>query len=100
MKNEIAICDCTLLDEDFTCNLRELCDVCDMSRDQILEMINEGLITPIGTYRRKWRFSYVQIRRLQTAQRLRRDLGINIPGAALVLVLLEELEGLRRKQRR
>jgi hypothetical protein len=31
--------------------------------------------------------------------RLERDLGINVPGVALVLELLEELEELRRERR-
>ncbi|MBP1152859.1 hypothetical protein JOD69_004728 [Methylocaldum sp. RMAD-M] len=44
-----------------------------------------------------WQFNTAALRRLQTALHLQRDLGVNLPGAALALDLLEELEALRRR---
>jgi len=37
--------------------------------------------------------------RARIALRLERDLGINVPGVALALELLEELEQLRRERK-
>jgi chaperone modulatory protein CbpM len=39
------------------------------------------------------------LRRARTALRLQRDLEINLPGVALALELMEELERLRRELR-
>ena len=47
----------------------------------------------------RWRFHGVSIRRVRRAQRLERDLGVNTPGIALALELLEELEQLRSRVR-
>jgi len=39
----------------------------------------------------------VSLRRIRCAQRLEEDLGVNTPGVALVLDLLEELERIRAR---
>jgi chaperone modulatory protein CbpM len=44
----------------------------------------------------EWRFSGTALRRARTALRLQRDLEINLPGVALALELLEEIDKLRR----
>jgi len=45
----------------------------------------------------QWRFAGTALRRARTALRLQRDLEINLPGVALALELMEELEALRRE---
>jgi len=44
----------------------------------------------------QWRFSGASVYRARTIQRLQRDLGVNIAGAALALALLEEIDTLQR----
>jgi chaperone modulatory protein CbpM len=46
----------------------------------------------------EWRFSGAALRRARIALRLERDLGVNLPGVALALDLLEELQRLRRER--
>jgi len=89
----------TILDEDMECSLHELCVICNIPAEIVHEMIDEGLIRPSGTGPLRWRFTALEIRRVQTTLRLQRDLRINLPGCALVLDLLEELEELRRRSR-
>ena len=89
-----------VLDEDTCCNLGDLCRLCGVPADSILEMIDEGMLCPQGTHPGEWRFSALEIRRVQTTIRLQRDLRVNLPGCALALQLLEELEELRRLCRR
>lgn len=89
----------TVLDEDMRCNLGDLCRLCGVPADSILEMIDEGMLCPQGESPAQWRFTAVEIKRVQTAIRLQRDLRINLPGCALALQLLEELEELRRLYR-
>lgn len=84
-----------VIDEDFQYSLSELCGVCGIHAELVIEMITEGVVDPQGTGPRDWRFSGPAIKRVQTALRLQRDLGVNLAGAALALDLLEELEQTR-----
>lgn len=86
-----------LLDERVRFSLVELCEVCRISADYLLEVVDEGIIEPEGASQAQWRFRADDLRRLQTALRLQRDLRVNLPGAALALDLLEELETARRR---
>lgn len=77
--------------------LADLCRRCGMSADKISDYVSVGLIDPRGRQVSAWRFSEVAIIRLQKAERLQRDLGLNLAGAALALELYEEIETLRRR---
>ena len=88
-----------VLDDDLLLSLRELCRLCGVNADMIIDMMEEGVVEPQGTSPREWRFCGTSVRRVQIALRLQRDLRINLAGAALVLDLLEELEELRRLHR-
>ncbi|MCL2457770.1 MAG: chaperone modulator CbpM [Desulfobulbus sp.] len=85
-----------ILNEETRCSLTDLCSLCGVSAEIIHEMIDEGIITPEGPSTLEWRFTSVAIKRVQTTMRLQRDLRINLPGCALALDLLDELEELRR----
>ncbi|MGZ8246805.1 chaperone modulator CbpM [Methylomagnum sp.] len=85
-----------LLDERTRFSLVELCEVCRISADYVLEVVDEGIIEPEGGEPAQWRFRAADLRRVQTALRLQRDLRVNLPGAALALHLLEELDATRR----
>ena len=89
----------TILDEDMACCLSDLCSMCNISAEMVHEMIDEGLIRPGGKDPTRWRFTSFEIRRIQTTIRLQKDLRVNLPGCALVLDLLDELEELRRLKR-
>jgi len=89
----------TVLDENTRCGLKELCSLCGINPETVQDMINEGLISTRETSPLQWRFDYIAIRRVQTAIRLQRDLRVNLPGCALILDLMEELDELRRLRR-
>ncbi len=97
MKNQMTIYTSILLDENTNYSLQELSDLCNQSTKLIREMIDEGMIAPTGSSPGQWRFGLREVHRVQTAQRLIRDLKVNLAGAALALDLLEELEELRRQ---
>jgi chaperone modulatory protein CbpM len=76
--------------------LIELCRSCAVHTDYIAELVQEGLISPAtGSSPETWRFTSVHVRTTQVAWRLQRDLGVNLPGAALALQLMQELDTLR-----
>jgi chaperone modulatory protein CbpM len=85
----------TVIDESTWCSLSEACRLCKVEDKLIKEMVQEGLICPAGSSSRDWHFGAQELKRIQITVRLQRDLGVNLPGAALALDLLEELEHLR-----
>jgi chaperone modulatory protein CbpM len=94
MKKEVVF---TLLDETVTWGFMEVCTRCRVEKDLVYEMIDEGVLTPEGPSPETWRFNAVAIKRIQVACRLQNDLRVNLPGVALALDLLEELEELRSR---
>lgn len=90
-----TILPCTVLDETTTYTLYQCCTLCRVNAQMIHEMIDEGVITPIGDNPRNWCFEATQIKRIQITLRLQQDLRVNLPGAALALDLLEELAALQ-----
>ncbi|MVF23899.1 MerR family transcriptional regulator [Methylocaldum sp. BRCS4] len=86
-----------VLDETIKLSLVDVCEACRVDAESIFEMVNEGIVDPEGSEPMNWQFNTAALRRLQTALHLQRDLGVNLPGAALALDLLEELEALRRR---
>ena len=89
----------TVLDEDMTWGIAEICTICRVDHRLIFEMVNEGVLTPEGPSPETWRFDALAIKRIQVTCRLQSDLGVNLAGAALALDLLEELEVLRSRLR-
>jgi chaperone modulatory protein CbpM len=89
-----------LVEEDTELSLADLCRACQLPAERVFELVDEGVIEPLGREPARWRFRAVSVRRVRCVQRLERDLGINVAGAALVLDLLDELERLRGRLRR
>jgi chaperone modulatory protein CbpM len=88
-----------LLDDSVEFSLAELCAACSVSQELVLEIVAEGIVEPSGADPTHWRFSGLALVRVQRVLRLQHDFEVNLPGAALALELLEELERLRRTQR-
>lgn len=88
-----------VLDEQNALTLTELSSACAVQTGYIIEMVDEGLLTPEVAADENnpqlWRFTGIQVRRARTAMRLQSDLGINLAGVALALQLLDEIESLR-----
>lgn len=87
----------SILDEDQTLTLQELCEVCGTQSSWILELVQEGVVEPMGQQQSEWQFSASCLPRVHTALRLSRDLGVNLAGAALALQLLDEIDKLQAR---
>jgi chaperone modulatory protein CbpM len=93
-----------ILDEGTELSVADLCRMFAVEEQHIVELVEEGVLGARSTVlieidKTEWRFQGAEVRRARIALRLERDLGINVPGVALVLELLEELEQLRRERR-
>lgn len=88
-----------LLDDSTVVSLAELCNCCALPAEQVLVMVEHGIIEPLPerTAHGRWQFTGQCVLRVQTAVRLQRDLGINLAGAALALDLLDEIRQLRQQ---
>ena len=87
----------TVLDDTTTWAMTEICTLCRVKDSVIHEMVNEGVLIPEGSSPETWRFNGIAIKRIQVTLRLQNDLRVNLPGAALALDLLEELDELRAR---
>jgi len=91
-----------ILDEDSLFTLDEISTACAVHTEYIIELVDEGIVEPMGQQReqQQWAFTGKNLLRALKARRLQQDLGINLAGAALVLDMLEEIEQLRERLRR
>ena len=88
-----------LIGEDEEITLEQLCRACELSEQEIIQLVDQGILEPMGPEPAEWRFVSVSLRRVRITRNLQRDLGVNAPGAALALELLEEIEELRSRLR-
>jgi chaperone modulatory protein CbpM len=101
-----------LLDERLRFSLRDMCRICGVHAEFLVELVQEGVIAPSDEPTRlpdappierpqsgphPWRFDGFAVVRVQRAVRLQQDLGVNLAGIALALELLDEIEALRRR---
>jgi chaperone modulatory protein CbpM len=89
-----------IIDEQHALTLAELSHACAVQTGYIIELVDEGLLTPETEEEQEphlWRFTSDQMRRARVALRLQSDLGINLAGVALALQLLDEIEALQQR---
>jgi len=104
-KQEIPKLSGIVLDEEHLLTLTEISEACAVQTGYIIELVDEGLLTPESEPQIEmkelephfWRFTGEQMRRARMASRLQGDLGINLAGVALALQLLDEIETLRER---
>ena len=87
-----------IVTEEEVISLAELCRDCALSAEQVVTMVEYGIIEPVheSALITHWQFTADCVPRLQTAIRLQRDLKINLSGTALALELLDEVKSLRQ----
>ena len=83
-------------------SVTELCSHCTIGTEEVVTLVREGVIDPVDERVDpadvgEWRFHISSVRRVRIVVRLQRDLGVNLPGAALALELLDRIETLRRR---
>ena len=86
-----------ILEEQTELTLADISHSCSVHAEYIIELVDEGVLAPIGREPVLWRFTGVHTHRVTLAMRLQRDLGINLAGVALVLQLLDEVKELRAR---
>lgn len=75
--------------------LEEVCNICRISPEFIDDLIEYEIINP-HQLKLKPVFNVNHLQRIKATLRLQRDLELNLPGIAIVLDLLDEIEDLRK----
>lgn len=99
MSSEDSIVTVELEDPAGTFTLREICERGECHAEFVIKLVNYGVIAPVEDAPdvRGWAFDLQALARLRKAQRLQRDLKINLPGLAMSLDLLDEVHEMRRE---
>lgn len=77
----------------------EICLQTGVAEETVIEIIEQGIVEPIGTSPGEWQFSPAMVLLTRKAVRLHHDLDIDWPGIALAIELLEKLDQLRKENR-
>jgi chaperone modulatory protein CbpM len=97
--NRLLQFDICILEEQTQLTLNDLCCACSVPTEQIIELVDIGILEPIGSEPDHWNFDGINLNRARIALRLQRDIGIDLVGAALALELLDEIKLLRARLR-
>lgn len=84
-----------LQDENVTYSIIEISELCAISEEMIVQMIEYDIITPSQDNQQM--FNYIALHRAQKAMRLHQDLEINWAGIAVILDLLNEINELKKR---
>ncbi len=77
--------------------LEHLSERAEMHPELVARLVDFGLLQPVAVRGTFALFDSAIVGRLHSIKRLRNDLGINLPGVAVVLDLIERLRDLERE---
>ena len=81
--------------EEIYFSLEEICERATIDIDTVIAFVDYGIVEPTGEIKETWQFSQQAYLRINKALRLKNDLGLNNPGVALALELMDNLQSLR-----
>jgi chaperone modulatory protein CbpM len=96
-RTSVTLLQCQVVEDEVEMTLAELCRACDTDHDLVRQLVALGVLEPRGEVPEAWVFIGASLRRTRLAVRLVRDLELNLPGVALAVELLDEIERLRRE---
>ena len=86
-----------LIEETSTYTFIEVCSRYHIPKELLVEMIEQGFFEHPSLEKEQISLEPKELRRIESAFRLHRDLGINLPGVTLALDLLEQMESMRQE---
>jgi chaperone modulatory protein CbpM len=96
MKNEDIVVG-VLIEETTSISFNEVCVKYKIPQALLTEMIEHGIFAHQTANAEHTQLNPNDLRRMESAFRLHTDLGVNLPGVALALDLLDELEAIRKE---
>ncbi|WP_263142377.1 chaperone modulator CbpM [Pseudomonas sp. RIT-PI-AD] len=83
-----------------TLGVDEFCRSTNLSRDVLVEIVELGILEPREPQVEPWSFDVDSLILAKRALRLKQDFELDWPGIALALRLFDELDQLKRENRR
>lgn len=93
-KNSVMV---GVLLDDYKVSFIEVCEIYNIPEQQLIEILENGLIPKISSINRQLEFDRKMLDRVRRALRLQKDLSLNAAGAVLVSELLDELDSLSQE---
>jgi chaperone modulatory protein CbpM len=91
MSNGDMILQAHVIDATHSLRVDELCARVHVDVRWVVELVELGALEPLhGSAPEEWGFALSEVPRLCAMTRLIEDLGVNLPGAAIILELVEE----------
>jgi chaperone modulatory protein CbpM len=90
----VIVEDCTAF------SLADFSRACGLESADVIALVDEGILEPAGSSPEDWTFRGPCLRTARAAQRLRRDLEMDLSSVAVVLDLLAEIDALRAQLNR
>ena len=81
-------------------SLDDLSQVTQLSSAIIIEIVELGIMDPLGESPESWEFNTQMLMTAQRAFRLHQDLDIDWPGIVLAVSLIDEIEQLKNENQR
>ncbi len=97
MSDIVEVYDVRLVRETDWIAAAEICRLCRLELNAVIELADLGLVSPQGRCPQEWQLPATALPRLAMAARLMRDLGVNVSGAVLAVELLEAQRELERR---
>ncbi|WP_058534706.1 chaperone modulator CbpM [Legionella saoudiensis] len=94
-KNDILVG--VIIEEGKTYTYTEVCLKYNIPKQLLSEMMEHGLFSNTSTELEQLRLNQKELHKIESAFRLHRDLGINLPGVVLAIELLEKIEKLNEE---
>lgn len=86
-----------VIEESTTYSFVEICQKFSIPKELLIEMIEQGFFAEHPNDPKELKVDQKALQRMESAFRLHRDLGINLPGVTLALDLLDEIEKMRHE---
>ena len=100
MTNGDRILEARVLDAATWLRVDELCARTQVEQQWIVELVELGALEPMdGIGPDEWSFALSDVPRVHAMTRLVEDLGVNLPGAAIIVELAEERRRLQAQLR-
>lgn len=86
-----------MMTEEMTFTMVELCQSVNISQDELVEVVELGVIVPLQAEKPGWVFDYHALSCLRRARRLRAELDLDWSGIAMTLTLLDKIDELKKE---
>ncbi|MFJ1267155.1 chaperone modulator CbpM [Legionella lytica] len=89
-KNDILVG--IIIEETQTFTYTEVCHKYNIPQQLLSEMMEHGLFSNTSMELEQLKLNQKELHRIESAFRLHRDLGVNLPGVVLAIELIEKIE--------